>query len=108
MAMMLGDILAAARDRSGAFAAWLEAADPALSRSVAHTARRDGTTPEGVARGAVAEFSRSASEEEWAGLMSKLRDSDDPGMACLDRMVRWRIAAADPAAHPGGNDEREP
>ncbi len=101
MAMMLGDILAAARDRSGAFPAWLERADPALARSVAEAARRDGTTPEGVVRGAVAEFSRSASEEEWAGLMSKLRGSDDPGMACLDRMVRWRVAAADQAAHLG-------
>ena len=101
MAMMLGDILAAARDRSEAFAVWLEAADPALSRSMADTARRDGTTPEGVARGAVAAFSRFASEEEWARLMSKLRDSDDPAMACLDRMVRWRIAAAEPDSRQG-------
>lgn len=98
MAVMLGDILAAARDRSRGFADWLDAADPALAEAVAEAARRDGTNPAGVVHGAMADFTRSASEEDWAGLMSRLRDSEDPGTACLAWMLRWRLAATDPVA----------
>lgn len=90
--LMLGDLLAAARKASGEFSRWLEAVDPALAGDIATAARRDGETTTGFVRTAVADFSRSASEEEWANLISRIRDSDDPGTACLVVMVRWRLA----------------
>ena len=96
---MLGDILSAARDASGAFTRWLEEVEPARSREVAAAARQEDMTPTDFVRSAVADFSRFASEEEWATLISKIRDSEDPGTACLIVMVRWRLAAA---AEPAG------
>ena len=96
---MLGDILAAARDASGGFARWLEAVDPELAREVAAAAGQEGTTPTAFVRAAVADSSQFASEEDWATLVSRIRDSEDPGTACLIVMVRWRLAAAaEPAA----------
>ena len=97
MAMMMGDILAAARDRSHLVADWLYA-DPELAAAVKEAAQREGATPNEFVRGVVAGFSHSASEEDWARLMSKLRDSDDPGTTCLVVMLRWRFAMAEPAS----------
>lgn len=94
---MLGDMLAAARDASGGFARWLETVDPDLARDISAAASQDGIASTGFVRCAVADFSRFASEEDWATLVSRIRDSEDPGTACLIVMVRWRLAAA-PAA----------
>ena len=96
---MLGDILAAARDASSDFARWLQAVDPDLAGEIAAAADREGVTLTAFVRAAVAEFSQFASEEEWSTLVSRIRDSEDPGTACLIVMVRWRLAAAaEPAA----------
>jgi hypothetical protein len=89
---MLGDLLAAARDEAGGFHAWIEAADPALAAGVARAAARQGMTPTGFVRAAVADFARFAAEEDWATLISSVRDSDDPGTVCLTAMVDWRLA----------------
>ncbi len=98
---MLGDILAAARDASGDFARWLRAVDPDLADEIAAAADREVTTPTAFVRVAVADFSRFAFEEDWSTLVSRMRDSEDPGTACLIVMVRWRLAAAaEPAAEP--------
>jgi len=87
---MLGDILVAARASSGAFARWLEAADPAAAQRVDRAAAALGETPTGFVRAAVADFSEAASEEV---------DSQDPGTACLLAMTRWRLAEFD-RRHP--------
>ena len=39
-------------------------------------------------------ITRSAGEEDWATLMSSLRDSEDPGTICLRAMVHWRLSAS--------------
>lgn len=52
-----------------------------------------GMAPERFARVAVADFERRASAEDWVNLMSILSRVDDPGAACLDAMVRWRLGA---------------
>jgi hypothetical protein len=52
-----------------------------------------GMAPERFARMAVLDFERRASPEDWATLMSMLRAAADPAAACLDAMVRWRLAA---------------
>ena len=88
---ILGDLLAAARASSGAFEKWMKVSDPELAALVRDAASRDGLTPAGFVRSAVADFSRFASEEDWATLTSSLRDSSDPGTICLLAMVHWRL-----------------
>ena len=102
---MLGDVLAAARRSSGAFVDWLEVEDRGLAAEVGDAARQAGEAPSDYVRGAVADFGRLASEEDWAMLTSRLRDSEEPGTVCLLTMVRWRLSAegdAQRAALTGG------
>ena len=95
----LGDMLAAARDSAGGFHGWLEASDPELAAGVADAAARSTMTITGFVRAAVADFARFASEEDWATLISSLRDSDDPGTICLLAMVHWRLTASGCGEH---------
>lgn len=95
----LGDILADARHSAARFEAWLQAADPAFAEEVASAGRALGLGLAGYARMAVADFSRLASEEDWATLVSGIRDSADPGSTCLAAMVHWRLGANACAAH---------
>lgn len=96
---MLGDLLAAARDGAGRFHPWLQASDPALAAAVAQAAARIGVGPAAFVRIAVADFARLADEEDWATLISSLRESDDPGTVCLLAMVHWRLTASGCDAH---------
>lgn len=96
---MLGDMLAAARDSTGGFEAWLRRVNPALAAATASAAAASGLGLGGYARMAVADFSRLASEEDWATLLSRLRSAEDPGSACLAAMVQWRLSANACAAH---------
>lgn len=111
--MMLGDLLAAARASAGSFQAWLEASDPEFASEVSNAAAREGLTPAGFVRSAVADFSRLASEGDWASLVSSLRDSGDPGTVCLLAMVHWRLTVRGCSDHSfagvpddGGRNER--
>lgn len=96
---MLGDLLADARRSAGDFETWLRVADPALAGQVTEVAGRERTGVAGFARVAVADFARFASEEDWATLVSNIRDADDPGRTCLLAMVHWRLTASGCAAH---------
>ena len=108
----LGDLLASARASAGRLQAWLEATDPDLARAVAVAAEREGLSPTGFIRDAIADFTRFAAEEDWATLTSSLRDSEDPGTICLVAMVHWRLTARGCSEHsfshaqPGAADER--
>lgn len=86
--MMLGDLLAEARSAS----AMLE---PALRDELA----RLNHDPERFARTAVADFERFASAEDWTTLLSLLRRSDDPALACVEAMVRWRLSVPRCGSH---------
>ena len=79
----LGDTLAAARRSSAGLEQWLRRTDPALADEAAAAAARIGISVSGYARMAIADFTRLAGEEDWATLMSGLRDSQDPGTTCL-------------------------
>lgn len=89
--MMLGDLLAAARNSAGDFQMWLQGSDPDLAAQVKAAAEQEQMSPAGFVRSAVADFSRYASEEDWATLTSSIRDSRDPGTVCLLAMVHWRL-----------------
>ena len=95
--MMLGDIL---RDAHRA----ADVLDPELRGRI----EAIGQPPAAFARAAVMSFERHASEEDWATMMSAIRSASDPGKACLDMMVRWRLersrAAATPRPAPQGRD----
>ena len=88
--MMLGEVLGQARRA-------LAVLDPALRAEI----ERAGESPDVFARRAVSEFERSASEEDWATLVSRLRQSRDPGADCLAAMVRWRLSGWLPARQSG-------
>ncbi|MDF2605718.1 hypothetical protein [Sphingomonas sp.] len=95
----LGDTLAAARRSSAGLEQWLRRTDPALAHEAAAAAARIGISVSGYARMAIANFTRLAGEEDWATLMSGLRDSQDPGTTCLAAMVHWRLTAPACRAH---------
>lgn len=86
-----GDLLGLARKSSLRFTQWLEVAEPSLADRVAQASADSNLTPAGYVRVAVADFSRFADEEEWATLSSTLKDSEDPGLACLLSMIQWRL-----------------
>lgn len=88
---MLGDILADARSASGRLHTFLQCSDPDLASRLATAAEQERMGPSAYARMAIADFSRSASEDDWATLVSALRESDDPGTDCLVAMVHWRL-----------------
>jgi hypothetical protein len=96
---MLGDILASARASGTNFEAWLAASDPVVAGEVKAAAAREGLSVAAFARMAIHDFARLAGEEDWATLMSGLRDNEDPGTICLLGMVDWRLKATACAAH---------
>ena len=95
----LGDLLGAARKSSVRFAEWLRVTDPDFAAQVAQAASERGITPAGYVRVAIADFSRLADEDEWATLSSTLKNSEDPGLACLLSMVHWRLTRQCCEAH---------
>lgn len=99
---MLGDLLAAARASSGSFLAWLERSDPAAAALVRDLAAEQAMTPTGYVRSAMADFNRFAAEEDWATLISSLKESDDPGTVCLLGMLHWRLTARGCSQHSVG------
>ncbi len=92
--LTLGDLLARARAATPAFERWLEAAAPELAEQVRTAAEAGGQTPGRFARSTVAAFDREADAEAWTRLNGRLHGAADPGLACLEEMVRWRLAAA--------------
>jgi hypothetical protein len=90
---MLGDLLAAARDGAGSFQPWLRTDNPELADRVEAAAGAESITPTAYIRGAISDFARFASEEDWATLTSTLKRTEDPGAACLLAMVDWRLTA---------------
>ena len=92
--LTLGDLLAQARAATPAFERWLETAAPDLADQVREAAVADDETPGRFARGAVAAFDRDASAEAWTRLTGRLHGAADPGLAGLEEMVRWRLAAS--------------
>lgn len=86
----LGQLLAAASDPQS-LARWL-GDSPGLARLVDDARGDAGVAPALVVRRAVAGFSGVASEEDWAQLMTRIRQADDPGRACLEAMLAWQVA----------------
>ena len=90
-APMLGEILAAARRQSAAFAAWLQQHDPLLHARLA-AALLPQETHIGRIREAVGDFVQDAGDEDWVQLVSAARDGENPGLAALRVMLDWSLA----------------
>ena len=99
--MMLGDLLASARRSAAGVEHWLGATDPALAARLAAAALGEDVSPAAFVRIAVADFARFATEDDWATLVSRMREEAEPGTICLLVMLEWRLAAeAQPARQP--------
>ena len=86
----LGQMLSAAADPQS-LERWVEDS-PGLARAINDARGASGIAPAILVRRTVAEFSEAASEEDWAQLMTRIRQADDPGCACLEAMLAWRSA----------------
>lgn len=90
--MMLGEVLSAARRSGSGIEDWLAPAEPEIWAALGEAAAAEGLDHATYARLAVVEFSNNAPEEDWATMMSRIRDAQDPGQACLLSMITWRMA----------------
>lgn len=104
--LMLGDVLAAARDNAAGFDAWLAAADPERADEVRQAAVASGLSATAFVRMSIADFSGYATEEDWATLISSMRECDDPGTTCLLAMVNWRLSVPACSGHQSPANER--
>jgi hypothetical protein len=89
-APMLGEILAAARSQSAAFAEWLLHHEPLLHARL-NAALQPGDTHIGRIREAVGDFVHDAGDEDWVQLISAARDGANPGLAALRVMLDWSL-----------------
>ncbi len=92
--LTLGDLMARARSAAPAFEDWLTGAAPEFAAQVRDAAAAQGESPAAFARATLVEFDRYADPEAWTRLTGRLHDAADPGLACLEEMVRWRLATA--------------
>jgi len=91
--MMLGEVLTAARKSGRGIEDWLSVAEPEIWKALGEAADAEGMDNAAYAQMSVADFSNKAPEEDWATMMSRIRDAQDPGQACLLSMITWRLAA---------------
>lgn len=90
--MMLGEVLTAARKSGKGMQDWLAPAEPEIWAALGQAAEAEGMDHAAYVQLAVADFSNSASEEDWATMISRIRDAQDPGQACLLSMITWRLS----------------
>ncbi|WP_395648002.1 hypothetical protein [Terricaulis sp.] len=87
----MGDLLAFGRQSSATLGAWLERQD---AEFIGQLRREAGLRGESIAeflRVATADFLAEADAEDWASLVSALRETDDPGAVCVARVTAFRL-----------------
>lgn len=72
---------------------------PLLPSDVTERLAERGLSPAGFARAAAIEFDRLADDAAWSTLISRLQGSVDPALACLEYMVRWKLAFEERTSH---------
>ncbi|MHA6334048.1 hypothetical protein ACXYL9_10235 [Qipengyuania sp. CAU 1752] len=90
--MMLGDLLAAARDSAAVLERWLGARDDDILDQCLASAQEEGQSLNRWLAGSVAWFERYASSDDWASLTSRMMGSDAPGQDCLMAIIEQRLA----------------
>lgn len=92
LVLTLGDMLGLARARATVLEAWLDEAAPRLADRLRAAAAAAEQSPAAFTRSAVAAFDRDADAAAWTRLTGRLHGAADPGLVCLEEMVRWRLA----------------
>jgi hypothetical protein len=90
--MMLGDLLAAARNSAAVLERWLGARDDNILDQCLASAEEEGQSLNRWLAGSVAWFERYASSDDWASLTSRMMGSDAPGQDCLMAIIEQRLA----------------
>ena len=90
--MTLGEVLTAARKSGNGMKDWLASAEPEIWAALGKAAEAEGIDHAAYTQLAVVDFSNNAPEEDWATMMSRIRNAQDPGQACLLSMITWRLA----------------
>jgi hypothetical protein len=89
--MLLGALIKAAFRQQDAFLAEIAAQDPVLAARIRAAAARRGTSEGDYVAAALRDFLARNDGGEWTTVMGKLQDSDAPGMAFIDAVVRRRL-----------------
>ncbi len=100
--MMLGEVIERLDDEAFATESMIALNDLTLLAEIDRAARDAEETPAIYAAGAARRFASQASDDDWLALMSAVARADDPGVACLRRMLLWSLrydAAACGCAH---------
>jgi hypothetical protein len=88
--LTLGEVLALSRRSAASFDRLR--LPPELASALETAAAAEGVDARAFLRIAVADFANAAGPGDWTRLMSKLRDSADPGSDCLTVMLERRLA----------------
>lgn len=89
--MMLGEVIERLDDEAFATESMIALNDLALLAEVDRAARDAEETPAIYAAGAARRFASHATDDDWLALMSAVARADDPGVACLKRMLLWSL-----------------
>lgn len=89
--MMLGQVIERLSDDEFATEAMIGLDDLALLAEIDRAARDAEETPAIYAAGAARRFASHASDDDWLALMGAVARADDPGAACLKRMLLWSL-----------------
>jgi hypothetical protein len=90
--MLLGSLLTKLESASYSGALLENLNDLVLVARIHAAGETHGEAPDEYAAGAVARFSRAASDEDWLGIMNMLERSQTPAMDCLRIMIEWSLA----------------
>jgi len=89
--MILGEVLDRLGDETFAAEALVAMHDLSLMVAVEAASEHFGENASAYAVGAVRRFTAFADDEDWLALMTALERADDPGSACLRRMLAWSL-----------------
>ncbi len=87
---MLGELIAQL-DRPGVAASVLTAIDPVIMGQIERRAAAASMAVADFVAGAVREFVERADDDLWFQLLTVIRESEDPGLAAVQRILRWVI-----------------
>ena len=89
--MMLGQVIERLDDEAFAAEAMIALDDLALLAAVDRAARDVEETPAAYAADAARRFAAHATDDDWLALMNAAARAEDPGVACLKRMLQWSL-----------------
>ena len=89
--MMLGELIAQL-DQPEMTSRVLTTLDPGITESINERAKSLSMSPAQFSAGAVREFVDWADEEQWAQLMSQIREADDPGLRAVQTILCWVVS----------------